>query len=799
MKSSSVSVLALLTSLAGCAPSSATVQPRVPAGAAPSSAAAPAATVATSSAVSTEASGEPALGPEAVSIQVKNPLPSARKAATVSVPLSEVKRLWIAPEKAIVVDAAGKPQLSQLVDLDGDEEPDELVFQTDLAASESKVFGLRYGKRPTPAREQFKVYGRFVRERHDDFVWENDRVAGRAYGPGLEGYQREPLVSSGLDVWVKRVGKLVVNDWYLTNDYHRDQGEGGDFYSVGKTRGCGGLGLISAGKLHVSRNFTASRVLANGPLRLVFELDYAPWDAGGVKVAETKRFTVDAGQSFFRVESRLKPAGGDRALSVAVGIAKHAGSKAEFDQRAALSSWEPFKDDNGSLGCALVLPPGNNGEFRELDNDYLLVAAASSKAPFVYYTGSAWNKAGEVADGSVWAKTVQAFSSELAAPPVVSVSAGAGAASWAARTCDSEMFRFPNLFTEKWNYDVGFVLEACEEVGRVTKTRKYFDYVKRTVDNLVNPDGTIKGYSIEEYNIDNINMGRVLFQLRAQSSDPKEKERYEKALHLLRSQMKTHPRNTDGGYWHKNRYPHQMWLDGLYMASPFLAEYATVFNEPALFDEVAKQLLLVEKHTRDPKTGLLYHGYDESRKQRWANPKTGASPNFWGRAVGWYVMALVDVLEYFPKNHPERAAILAALERTAAGISKVQDPAAGVWWQVLDMPKKPKNYFESSASAMFVYSIAKATRNGWLPKEKYQELVTRGYEGILEQFVDVDQKGTLDLGNVCKVAGLGQYGSSPYRDGSFDYYVSEPIVSNDPKGIGAFIVASLELDRARAQ
>jgi unsaturated rhamnogalacturonyl hydrolase len=795
MKSSSVSVLALLTSLAGCAPSSTSVQPAAPAGAASPSVAAPGAT-ATSSASVAEAPKDPKFGPEAVSIEVKNPLSTARKAVTVSVAVSELRRFWIAPEKAVVADSAGRAVLSQLVDLDGDEAPDELVFQTDLAASETKAFALRYGKRSTPARDQFKVYGRFVRERHDDFVWENDRVAGRAYGPNLEGYKREPLTSSGLDVWVKRVGKLVANDWYLMNDYHRDQGEGGDFYSVGKTRGCGGLGLVSGDKLHVSRNFTTSRVLANGPLRLVFELDYAPWDVGGVKVAETKRFILDAGQSFFRVESTLKPAGGDKALSVAVGIAKHAGSKAEFDQRAALSSWEPFKEDNGNLGCALVLPPGTSGEFKELDSDYLLVSAASPKAPFVYYTGSVWNKAGEVSDLAAWSKTVQAFSSELASPPVVKVSAGPGVASWAARTCDSEMHRFPNLYTEKWNYDVGFVLEACEEVGRETKTNKYYDYVKRTVDSLVNPDGTIRGYSIEEYNIDNVNMGRVLFQLRAQTNDAKEKERYEKALHLLRSQMKTHPRNTDGGFWHKNRYPHQMWLDGLYMASPFLAEYATVFNEPALFDEVVKQLLLVEKHTRDPKTGLLYHGYDESRKQRWANPKTGVSPNFWGRAIGWYIMALVDVLEHFPKNHPQRAALLAALERTAEGIAKVQDAQKAVWWQVLDMPKKPKNYLEASASAMFVYSIAKATRNGWLPKDKYQGLVTRGYQGILEQFVDVDQNGTLDLRNVCKVAGLGQYGNNPYRDGSFDYYVSEPIVSNDPKGIGAFIAASLELDRA---
>ena len=202
-----------------------------------------------------------------------------------------------------MLDARGATVLSELVDDDGDESPDELVFQTDFAPRETKAFKLVSGKRALPAPADFKVYGRFVRERHDDFAWENDRVAHRIYGPGLETYAKDSLTSSGIDVWVKRVPKLIVNEWYMTDDYHQDHGEGADFYSVGKSRGCGGVGIWTGGALVSSRNFTGSRVLANGPVRLVFELTYAPWDAGGAKVSETKRVTLDAGTAFNRIES----------------------------------------------------------------------------------------------------------------------------------------------------------------------------------------------------------------------------------------------------------------------------------------------------------------------------------------------------------------------------------------------------------------------------------------------------------------------------------------------------------------
>jgi unsaturated rhamnogalacturonyl hydrolase len=281
----------------------------------------------------------------------------------------------------------------------------------------------------------------------------------------------------------------------------------------------------------------------------------------------------------------------------------------------------------------------------------------------------------------------------------------------------------------------------------------------------------------------------VLFPLLAQATDLKDRERYKKAIFQLRAQLKAHPRTADGGFWHKNIYPHQMWLDGIYMASPFLAQFANVFDEPAALDDVAAQILLAEKHMRDTKSGLLYHGWDESKTQGWADPKTGRSPQFWGRAMGWYAMAVVDVLEQLPKNHPKRAAVLGVLKRLAEAIASVQDKATGVWWQVLDAAGRDKNFPEASASAMFVYALSKGVRNGWLERKRYEAVAARGYEGLLRQFVAVDDRGQVTVKGICKVAGLG---GKPYRDGSYAYYTSTEVVANDPKGVGAFILASAE-------
>jgi Domain of unknown function (DUF4861) len=359
-----------------------------------------------------------------ISVAIINPLATARARETVSIALAEV--LKVAPgfdvKKSYVTDASGGPILSQLVDMDGDDAPDQLVFQTDLGAKETKIFKLKSGTHAMVSRDEYKVFGRFVRERHDDFAWENDLVAHRVYGPDLETCPKDPLVSSGVDTWVKRVSKLVVNDWYMTDNYHQDVGEGADFYAVGKSRGCGGLGIWADGKLHVSRNFTHSRVLANGPIRLVFELTYAPWDAGSARVAETKRMILDAGTQFNRVESTFT--GQKGTLAVGLGIAKHPGSAVKVDARGGvIRVWEPLDGGkSGNLGCAIVVPGSARLAEHHGELDYVVVTGVPASGRLVYYAGSAWDRAGRIRDAGAWTSEVRALSSRLDTPVKVTLS-----------------------------------------------------------------------------------------------------------------------------------------------------------------------------------------------------------------------------------------------------------------------------------------------------------------------------------------------------------------------------------------
>lgn len=335
----------------------------------------------------------------------------------------------------------------------------------------------------------------------------------------------------------------------------------------------------------------------------------------------------------------------------------------------------------------------------------------------------------------------------------------------------------------KWSYTNGLVCSAMIKAWEVTGDDQFLNYAKYYADSMITDDGVIKTYKRRDFNIDNINPGKFVLELL--KIDPRDE--YKKAVDTLRWQMADHPRTSEGGFWHKKRYPHQMWLDGLYMGSPFLAQYAMMYDEPELFDDVANQIILMDKYAWNTEKEFYYHGWDESREQRWSNPQTGLSPHPWGRAMGWYAMALVDVLEFFPKDHEKRQEILNVVSKLAESIKKYQDPESGLWWQVLDQGGREGNYLESSCSSMFVYFLLKSIENGYL-SEDYMPMTKKAYESIISRFVKKNADGTISLTDVCAVAGLG---GKPYRDGSYDYYISEPKRDNDPKGIGPFIMAAI--------
>ncbi|MHB8579013.1 MAG: glycoside hydrolase family 88/105 protein [Ignavibacteriaceae bacterium] len=363
---------------------------------------------------------------------------------------------------------------------------------------------------------------------------------------------------------------------------------------------------------------------------------------------------------------------------------------------------------------------------------------------------------------------------------------------WAILMTDSFMASHPKYISydstkPKWDYEFGFMLYAIWNLYEKTGDQKYFNYIKDNLDYYISNDGQIKTYKFQSFRLDDIEPGRALVKVYEKTGD----EKYKLAAFLLRKQLSEQPRTKDGGFWHKKIYEHQMWLDGLYMAEPFYAEFAAKFNEPKDFDDIAHQFILMYEHAKDKNTGLLYHGWDESKTQKWANPKTGDSPSFWGRAMGWYLMGLVDVLDYFPKDNPQRGKLISILQEESKVLLRYKDKKTNLWYLILDKPGKNGNYLEASSSAMFMYAFAKGAKKGYLSK-KYYAIAKEIFSGFTLNLIKENNDGIPSIINTISGAGLG---GKPYSDGSFQYYAGVLKRTNDFKAIAPFILASLELGK----
>lgn len=363
---------------------------------------------------------------------------------------------------------------------------------------------------------------------------------------------------------------------------------------------------------------------------------------------------------------------------------------------------------------------------------------------------------------------------------------------YAEKMAKSEMLRNPEIWMVdsvqklKWDYTQGLMSKAFLQLWKATQNETYYTYAKGLVDQFIEDDGKIKTYKINDYNIDRVNPGKALLDIYAREKEDKVKT----AIDTLREQLRRQPRVDEGGFWHKKIYPYQMWLDGLYMGSPFYAEYIRNFGTTDEYADVVKQFTVVHKHTFNPETGLNHHAWDEKKEQPWADKTTGCSPEAWGRAMGWYAMALVDMLEILPKSQPrERAELLRILQDVARAIRNTQQPS-GLWLQVLSRPNEAGNYEEATVSCMFTYAMAKALRMNCIPRS-FKDDVQKGYNGIIKHFVKENDDKTISLIRCCAVAGLG---GTPYRSGTFDYYIHEKIRDNDPKGVGPFMMMCLEMN-----
>nr|WP_237421234.1 glycoside hydrolase family 88 protein [Flavobacterium sp. Sd200] len=363
---------------------------------------------------------------------------------------------------------------------------------------------------------------------------------------------------------------------------------------------------------------------------------------------------------------------------------------------------------------------------------------------------------------------------------------------WSERMAKSIMKRHPQAYqidekTEpKWDYVHGLVLTAMEKLYLKTNDKAYYNYIKGYADATIDANGEVPSYKFDSYNIDMVTAGNILFNLYDTTKD----KRYLAVMQQLRKQLQEQPRTASGGFWHKKIYPNQMWLDGLYMGEPFYAQYTVRYENGKNLDDVAKQFKLIQANATDKVTGLLYHGWDESKQMPWADKTTGCSPNFWSRSIGWYMMALVDVLDYFPKDHPKQKELVGYLNNVANSLIKFQDKT-GLWYQVTDKGGSEGNYLESSGSSMFAYAMAKGANRGYLP-EKFKAIANKAFDGLTTELMKVAPDGEITITQACAVAGLG---GKPYRDGSYSYYVNERKKDNDPKATGPFILAALELNR----
>lgn len=358
---------------------------------------------------------------------------------------------------------------------------------------------------------------------------------------------------------------------------------------------------------------------------------------------------------------------------------------------------------------------------------------------------------------------------------------------WADLGAQTMVKREPDMNPKhKWEYEDGLMLNGMYSIYQVTKKREYLHYIKHNIDLFVDGQGNIANYNYDEFNLDHVNNGKSLLDLYEETKD----QRYKIAADKLYDQLLNQPKTKDGVFWHKNIYPNQVWLDGLYMGSVFYARYQHTFGIIDHLEDAVHQFLGAYDVTVDEKTGLCYHAYDESREMYWADQETGHSRHFWLRSLGWFIMSMVDVQEYLPDSIDGKQQINKNLNSLLDAVQKVADPATNLWYQIPDEGDRPMNYLESSGSLMILTAIAKAIRMGYVNKDKWTPILNKGYKNAIEQFISVTNSGYV---NVNKIAHVGGLGGDSHRDGSFAYYISEPIVVNDHKGVGPFLLLSAEM------
>ncbi|MDQ8179210.1 glycoside hydrolase family 88 protein [Pelagicoccus sp. SDUM812005] len=640
--------------------------------------------------------------------------------------------------------------------------------------------------------------------RYEGPGWESDKVGYRFYLDWRNGF----------DVFGKLTDELALQDVGQDGfDSYREPAEWGmDILKVGSSLGAGGFGLWVDGQAErISKTDKLScQILENGPVLSQFRATYHGWEGSGQPEMDlVADLSIHAGSRLTWV--RLRPS--EEAGKLCAGLVKHEGTeliKGETDITGEaftyLATWGKQALDGSDLGMAILLRKKDLDRFAEDEFNDLAVFRQRVKG-VEYAFLAAWSQEPNgIKSKDEFVAYLEETVTKLTIPSRVDVYSSLDTAEksgpldaekalyWTKRMGDSILQRRGATLAHgeydpeaeryaKWSYTTGLISKAVHDLGEATGQQSYLDWAESVISSYVQEDGTVATYSYDSFNIDQINSGKMLLELHAATGE----ERYRIAAAHLRRQLAEHPRTKNGAFWHKKRYPWQVWLDGVYMGIPFMVGYEQAYNDSKHVAEAVHEFIVCENELRDPETGLYWHAWDESRQQVWADPQTGRSEYFWGRGLGWFAMALVDTLEMLPEESPEASDLRRILNDLAEALVKVQDPQKGVWYQILDRPEAPGNYPESSASSMFTYMLAKGVNHGWLGA-KYGTAAEKAFAGMLEEFVRVHADGTTSLSHICRVAGLG-FG----RDGSYEYYMSEPVVENDPKGIGPFLMAGLQV------
>ncbi|WP_049724057.1 glycoside hydrolase family 88 protein [Gilvimarinus polysaccharolyticus] len=742
----------------------------------------------------------------------------------------------------IKVDGRAIP--SQTIDADGNGSPDSLFTLLDIDAAQkvtltihagmpavasakrsqaeiSRKTGGSWQEDPEKPGQQIYVGGHFenVSELTPPSQHTDHSYFIRYEGPGIEsdlvGYRVYLDWRNGFDIFGKHTHQMALQNIGQDgfDSYHKPADWGMDILKVGNSVGSGGYGFWNGKSVErVSEvNGWDTRILDNGNLYSAFSIDYKDWKINHQNVQLNATLAMRGGSRLVHTQLKL-----DQSLdNLAIGIVKHPNTElieGEINITGKaytyVASWGKQSLNDDQLGMALLFRKSDRLQQTVDEHNYVSVMNAAGEDIDYYFLGAWEGEKSGINSREALIEYLEREAEKLTLPlretmisqhseaqknyPVTA----ADALNWSKRLADSELKRKTMGYHKdgwdvnrerlpKFEYDiVGLLPLAYDELNKVAPAKKYADVMPVVTGSFINDNGEIARYQFNSFNIDSVAPGRNLIRLYEESG----KEKYKIAANTLREQLEQQPKTSEGAFWHKQKYTHQLWLDGVYMGMPFLAHYAQLFENGHGITDVVNEFKLTRKYLRDANTGLYYHAWDEKKQQDWANPETGLSGYFWARGMGWLAMALVDVLDYIPVNNIEqRQPLLDMIQEMAIDLKNYQDPTTGTWWQIMDQPQATGNYLESSASAMFTYFYAKAVHKGYLGDE-YKAVAQQAYDGLIREFITVHSDNEVSLTNICYVAGLG-FG----RNGSYDYYMSEPVYQNDPKGTGPFILAGIEM------